>query len=703
MAVIGKIRKQSTLLLVFIGLALAAFIVGDFIKRSPRRQNDIGEIAGETISLGEFSQKLEQNISYTKAQQRKNSLTSQERFRVVDRTWNDFVRQIIMGKEYEAVGLYVSTEELNDMTIGDHPHPAIVSNFSDPNTGKFDKELVKNFLMNFDQLPAEQRNQWRQFEKGLKEDRLNNKFNTLIAKGFYVPNAIAKKQYEDENTKATVKYVAKKYSTVADSLVSPTEADYKKYYEPRKLLYKQDANRDIEYVVYDVKPSAEDKDRLDKEMNEIFEDLKGIELANVPAFINTVSDSRYDSTWKKADQLPFQIDTLKTATPGSIVKPYFNNGAYYLAELVAKSNRSDSLKANHILISYQGLRTADTSIHRTKEEAKMLADSLLAVAKKSPKKFNKLASQFSDDPSAKQNNGDLGWFTDGAMVYNFNEFIQNGKKNEIGVTETPFGYHVIQIADKNQAKEVYRIAMVERKLEPSDKTFQNTYQMASKFAAENRNIDQFNKTVEDEGLNSRTANSVKANAAYIAGLDSPREIIKWAFNENTETGAVSDVFEMDKKYVVAVVSKKKAAGIPPLAEIKDDIKKYVIDEKKGEYLAAQMKGDNLNEIGREINGDVEDVNSISFTSRNIPGFGMENKVIGNIFASKEGALTKAIIGNSAAFKIKVEKIIPATEKEDLSSVKTSLQSDFSMRVNNGYLFRALEDKTEIKDHRILFY
>lgn len=687
----------------FIGFALLAFIIGDYAKRgNSHTQMNIGEVDGEVITNKDFNIAYERNADYVKAQQRKNSLTAQESFRVRQQTWDQMVRTILMDKEFAELHIEVSSEELSDMVTGPNPNPAIVQNFTNPQTGEFDVQIVKNYVNQMANAPAEQRLQWNNFLQSLVEQQKNIKFDNLISKAYYVPNGLAKLTYNDDNTKAKFRYVAARYSDVADSLAVPTESDYKKYYDEHKALYEQDATRDLEYVIFNVNPSQDDKEKLAKEMNEIYNEMKEIDIDAIPSFVNANSDVNYDSSWMKKAQVPVQIDALITeGQVGEVSKPYFTKGSFFVSELMGKEMRSDSLKASHILIAYQGALRANPDVTRTPDQAKALADSLFAVIKKSPKKFDELAKDFSNGPTASKA-GDLGWFTDGQMVPAFNSFVQDGKVNQIGVVPTQFGYHVIKVTGKNKPAESYRIATVERKLAPSDRTYQKTFQEASSFAVKSNDLASFNNTVKEGNFNKRNT-TVRTSSAYIAGIESPREIVRWAFNEKTQVGTVSNVFEDDSKYIVAVVSKKIEKGVLPFEDAIDRFKGIVINQKKGEILAAKMTASDIYEVAKEVNTSVEDVNSITFASRNIPGFGMENKVIGEIFKLKEGELSKPIIGNAATFVIQVEKVTPAPEAKNLDGVKTKLEGNFQRRVGQGYVFKALENTAEIQDNRVTFY
>ena len=175
MALIGNIRKHSALLVIVIGVALAAFVLGDFVKGKPRSTADVGEVNGEEITYQEFNRKFEENIESEKQNQRKENLTAEENFDIRQRTWNQIVYNIIMGEEHDELGLAISSDELFEQVQGKNPHRYILQYFTDPETGQYSPHLVLNFLKQLDQMKTADVQQWLNFERAIKDDRLSTK------------------------------------------------------------------------------------------------------------------------------------------------------------------------------------------------------------------------------------------------------------------------------------------------------------------------------------------------------------------------------------------------------------------------------------------------------------------------------------------------------------------------------------------------
>jgi len=705
MAAIGSIRKHSTFLVIIIGVALAAFVLGDFVKGGGGSRNiNVGEVEGEEITIMDFNSEAEKNIDATMQQQKKDRLSSDEIFTVKEQTWKEEVHRIIMDNEYDALGLTVTSDELFDLIQGPNPHALIKQNFVDPNTKQYDRNLVIQYLQNMESMPDNAKQQWVRFEKYIKDDRLRNKFNSLISKGYYVPKDIARMVYNEKNDKADIDYVAAKFVDVSDSLFNPTDADYASYYKNNKEQYKQKASRDIEYVVFNIIPSAKDIEDSKREMDQIALELK--ETVDVPRFVKVNSDKPYDSSWFAQGSLPVQIDSVMfNSKVGTVSAPYMLNNEFHTARLIAVGHRPDSMQASHILISYVGAYNVLPEVVLTRDQASNLADSLFNVLKRKPAKMEELAKEYSTDPSVAQNNGNLGWFADGNMVHSFNEAVYNTKVGDFTLTETPFGYHIIKVTGKKDLVKKVKVAMVDREIYASDKTYQDTFAKASKIATESDNEEEFNAAVTEQRLNKRKMPVIREMSNYISGLTNPRQIVRWAYNEDTEVGQVSSVFDLENMFVVAVVTKKVEEGYPTVDQIKDRIKLKVYNQLKGEYYTKKMNefdGD-FDKIKANMEVTDKHVVPLFFSSRNLPGFTVENNVIGTVFGMENGNVSQPIIGNAAVFMVKVNDITVASDPGNYSAVIAELKADLEKRVNQDTPYNLLKESLDIVDNRIDFF
>jgi peptidyl-prolyl cis-trans isomerase D len=707
MALIGTIRKHSALAVILIGVAITAFIVSDLFSGKRGGRNSIpsvGTIAGEEITAADYNRRVEDNLEAQRSNQNKENLTVQESFDIRQNTWTQYLNEIIMGKEYEKLGLSVTTEELYDLVQGPRPHSLIRQYFQDPATNQYSPEIVINFLQNLDNMKPEVKKQWLNLEKYIKEDRLTQKYQALVSKGYYVPEAFAAMDYSNKKRSAEIRYVGIRYTTLKDEDVTLTDKDYEAYYEKNKHSYEQENSRDIDYVIFEVLPSAEDRSSTRESVYQIYDDFRN--ASDYVTFVNSTSDTRYDSTWFKKGQLPVSLDSILFSSPvGTFVPPYEENNAWHMARLMDMQSRPDSMKAEHVLIAYQGALRAAETVTRTREQAEKTADSLFNVLNADKTKFQAIAFMLSDDGSAKQNNGDLGWFADGSMIGPFNEAVLKGKIGDVVKVETLFGFHIIKITGKQDPVSKVRVAIVDRSVTPSSKTFQDIYTQASSFAGENNTRTKFETAVTNLGLNKRSATYLKEMGNNIPGIDSPREIIRWAYYEGIETGEVSPVFDVGGSYVVAVLTNIREKGSIPLEQMKENIKTFVLNEKKAAIISEKVRnsGDDIYQIARAFDTKVDTNLTLTFSSRNIPGFGSEFQVLGEIFSMNEGEQSGPIQGNGGVFVVKVDRFYEPPQVADYKVNRDQMLNAFRSRMSGNPMFTALQKKAKIEDNRLLFF
>lgn len=702
MAVLGKIRKHGVLLIVVIGVALAAFVLGDLSKAQSRGPSNVGEINGVEITYKDFSNRLERNMESEKNRTGKTNLSQTEMFYLRQQTWMQFMNEVLMGDEFEKLGLEISSDELFELVQGNNPHPLIRQYFSDPSTGFYDPTVVLTFLQNLDQMDQASVQQWLQFEQAIKNDRQFSKYNSLVTKGYYIPDALAEFDYISNNKVASVKLLAKKYADISDELVNVTEADLKEYYNDNLDLYKLNKEiRGIDYVLFEVQPSVDDRIEVTRQVNELFEEFKT--TADPISFVNAVSDYRYDSTFYKKGELPVQIDeTLFDAQVGTFLEPYIDNEVYNMAKLIDVQNRPDSMRANHILIAYQG--TYGTQIAtRTKERAKAIADSLAVELRRNSNHFDEVAKEISDDPTAKDNGGDTGYFPDMGMVWSFNEAVFTGFPGEIKVVETTFGYHVIEVIGKKGFNKKIRVAVVSRSIEASSETYQDYWTMVSKFAAETDSPEAFELGVDQSGLAKRSAPSLTKETNYIAGVEYPRSIVRWAFDNNTELGNISQIFDFDGTYVVAIINKVDVEGPQPFEAVRELVFTQVNKLKKAEYIKLQIKGlTSLDAIAEKIGIQVKSID-MNLNSAVINLYGFEPKVVGQAFGLEKGTLSDVIQGNGAVYILATSEIRNPEVMGSIALSKIQMQAYFANRVRNNIILTALENASDIQDNRHNFY
>jgi peptidyl-prolyl cis-trans isomerase D len=701
MATLEKLRNRAGVLLaVVIGIALFSFILGDFLKPGKsifaNSEHELAKIAGKSIPYQYYQGKVEEIFEINKLFSGKNNLDEQTNESLREQVWQQIVRENVMDDQYNDLGLALHPDELFDMVQGRNIHPMIQQLFGNPKTGEVNKAAIIQFLKNMDSDPTgRQKLIWLYVENEIKTERIFTKYTNLIRKGLYATSLETKKSLDDKTTKVDFSYTSKPFSSISDSLVNYSQSDIEKYYDAHKQDYEQKASRDIEYVIFPIRPSDEDNKLADDWINKIKSEFQN--ATDPKQFATLNSDTPFDGKNYKDGELPNDYNKWAfVAKPGDMLGPIFDGNSYKLVRLASINFLPDSVRAHHILISPK------EKSQESFNNAKTTADSLLAVIKKGGS-FDKIAKEYSDDPGSKDKGGDIGWFRDGMMVKPFNDACFNGKKGDLVIAETQFGFHIINVVDRGKDIKKVQVAVVERKVNASSKTIQSTFTEASQFAGTNTTRDLFLKAADTKKLTKHIASNLLENDRKIAGLDNPREVVRWAFK--SKKGNVSDVYELGENFVVATLVDIREEGFAPLSQVKDEIRLKVLHDKKGELLSkkiadAKKGAQNIESIAQSIGSRVDQAARVSFASFSIPNVGVEPNVIAEASSSQEGKIIGPIVGNSGVFALSVTAV--NKEDGDLTLEKNRLIGTYASRAYYE-AYEALKKNAEIKDKRSKFY
>ncbi len=697
MAVIGRIRKRVGLLIGFVGVSMILFILGDLVTSNTglmQKNSDIvGKIRGEKVHYQEFEKRYETLTENYKTNTKSENLDQNTLDMLREQTWGMFVNDYILGEEYKKLGVSCSAEELYDMCTGKNPHDQVKQAFTDPKTGQFDANSVVRFLKDLPNREEVVQRQWKTFEDAIRDERIATKYKNIIKSGIFVTTEEAKRNLNETSRTANIRFVKLDYNTIPDSTVKVEDSDLQAYYNENKNKYKQaETIRKIEYVSFDVKPSQDDRQQVYDWMNKKREEFAT--AANDQQFVAQNSDGPIDSSYHPKGSLLPQIDSVAfNSAIGTLIGPFEDAGSLKLWKVASEKMVSDSVKARHILLKIENNDTA---------KAMATADSLKSAIKKGSK-FDALATQFSQDPGSAIKGGDLGWFKPGMMVAPFNDACFNGKKGDMPIVTSQFGVHLIEIMEKGPATRQIQLAVLERKIEPSQKTYDQMYNKANEFASKNTTVEAFNAAIVKEGLNKRIADNLRETDRNIAGLDQPRELIRWAYT--AEKGDISKVFTLGDKYVIATLADIREKGFLPLDAVKDPVTAEVRKQKKAEVLIEKFKkagGTSIDDIASKINVPAADADNISFANGYIPNFGNETAIVGTIFAMKSGQVSQPIKGDNGVAVVMVKSFQEPPATTDYSANIKSVADTRKAR-SDYEVFNALKEKANVEDNRGKFY
>jgi peptidyl-prolyl cis-trans isomerase D len=693
MAVIGKIREKSMLLLIVIGVAMLAFVLGDLFKSGSQffsDGNQIGEIDGVEITAIEFNERLEQAVTSWEMQNGGAAADAEVRASFRDQVWNEIIQEKVLGSQFTELGISVSPEELFDMVQGNDPHPQVRQAFTDPNTGVFNPTQVLQFLKSLETMPVDNRNQWLLFEDGIQKERVATKYNNLLVKGMYATNSMLKRTYKEQNEQRNLKFVVKRYNTVNDSTVDVTKEELKAYYEEHKSEYKQDESRDIEYVKFEVTPSEIDREDALKWINETLAEFKITD--NDSSFVEFNSEIPFDASYLGEQEMPFGLDSsFFHSEIGTIVGPVEENGAYILTKLSKIKMVPDSVKARHILLK-TAQQPTDTLLKAKLDSVKLEIEN--------GADFAAIAKEMSEDVGSAIEGGDLGWFRAGQMVPEFNDACFDGAAGDIVIVQTQYGYHLIEVLEQSEKVKKIQLARVIRRIIPSNETFDAVFAQASAFYSSNSTTEAFKKATETDKFTKFLAPEVKVADKNVQGLQNVREMVRWAFNN--EKGSVSAPFQFENIFVVAHLSEVREDGTATMEQVEIQVELGAKKKKKAAQFIEEMKGaTSLDDLATKINGKVETAPNVNFAAYAIPGMGQELRVNGMASTLKQGEMSIPIEGQTGVFVIMVESVTPAAEVTDYSAIKTQMEQSYAGL--SGIAFEALKNKFEVVDKRYKFY
>jgi len=708
MAILGQIRSKSIFLIIVIGLALFAFVIsGVFDGKGYQAQQPVGVINGEEVLIEDFRGQvdfLERNYN-------------QQGMVAVNNVWNQRLRSEILRQQFEISGIQSGKDHLQNILKNN-------STFnSDPQflneAGMFDIDKFKTLIIELKTTNPEAYEQWKSQEKIFESQSNEQIYLNLVNAGVNYTQADGKFEYTLQNDNVDIEYIQIPYSSVEDSLISYSQSDLKKYINNNEDEFKVNSSRDIEYVIFEEKPSFEDekavKNRLSKFLKESkeFNEVSKLEeitpslttAKNIKEFINEYSESSFDSIYLPKGSLPADhANLLFNLNIDQTYGPYLD-GEYFKISRMLDKKIGGSVRASHILVAYKGSKNANPNVSRSKNEAKKEANNILRKIRKSPKSFTELAFEFSDGPS-KSRGGDLGFIQDGNMVKPFNDFIFSKRIGSTGVVETDFGFHVIKVVAKD---DLVLLASITEKNVPSDATSDKVFNSATKLEMSLSKDEDLNTLSSKENYTVKTVNGIQILDNDFPGLKDQRRIVQWLFTESTN---VSDFkrFDLPKGgYLIAQVTKIVDEGLSNVQDVSYKVLPMVLKSKKADFIIS--KNDNslsLEEIA-EINGtEVRKALALNQKNATITGSGLEPLVIGASFGTNINETSDFIIGENGIYKLKVIK------RKDTNTNSDSIDSNFIISYKNQLLnlnrtssfarvYESLKENAEVTDNRSVYY
>lgn len=708
--ILSRIRSRVGILVGIVFLALFAFILTDMIGSgggSGVSNTDIGEINGEGISLIAFNNKVEEYKG-------DRTLSEQELTQIQEGVWQEMIDKHVYEPEYDALGLSITNDELAEQMMGNAPSQYMNQYFQDRQTGMISPQFsgpdgnlsgvkIRAFVK---EMTPEQETQWAAIEKDMRKFLMREKYNQLIRKGTYVTSAQAKHEYLDESNKYNFKFIVKRYSDIADSTIAVTDEELQTYYQANTYKFKQrDAQRAIEYVTFDIFPSAQDISDQRTDMEEIMPKFKeGKKAKDDSLFVLANSDDgMYAKQNLRGGTFPVGSDSafLKAAI-GDVLGPFNQGDNISIFKITGQSTSADSAKVRHILISYKGAASSAPEITRTEAQSKAKADSLQKAIKRGAK-MEDLVEKFTDDPGSKAGNkGDYGWFTpESGFVQPFKDAGFNNNKGDVVVVKTDFGYHVIQVLDKTAPSRKVEVVAVNRKVSASENTIRTLYNTAAEFSGTNSTGETFDAAVKKDNMNVLKAGEIQENSKYINGVENAREVIRWMYDEEATVGMVSQPFLSGERYIVAKLSKILEKGTKPFEDCREICELEVRKQKKAAMFTEELnkvKGATLDIWAANSKLTAQPGANVTFAAPYVQGAGYEGDVIAMLSTMKPGVVSAPIKGTMGVYVVVLESAVPAEPLVDVKGQQTRLMQGVASRAD-GAAGDVLREEANILDNR----
>ena len=666
MATLQKIRNHGVVLLIIVGAAMLAFILGDFLNSGSsffhRDREYVGEIAGHKVHYTDYEAARERLTEVYKIESGRSDFDEETTTQIRNQVWQMMLMDYTLQAQAKEIGMDVTADELSELCIGAEPHQIIRSRraFFDEN-GQFSRDNLVRFLHSIDNAGEDNQSDnlrqaqtyWLYWENAVRLTRMQEKYTELVKNLITANKLDAKYAFDARQQSVDVKYVMRPYSAVADSLVKVSSSDIKALYNKQKQLYKQTPNRSLEYVTFDIKPSQEDFQATEKLMNDLKQEFATTD--DIALVVNTNSDLMYDGRNYSETTVPEMYKDFafgKNAHKDAVTDITFEDDTYRMARLMECGySMPDSVQLK-LIAAEEG-----------------------------------------------QEDRELGWFTESMLQKQIADPAFSGKKGTRFTVAAGLGEQTFEIMDVAKATPKVKLAIMERKVTPSSRTYSVLYNEAKQFVVNNQTEDLFRGAAAEAGMNMRPAYGLNKNTDKVGDLKSSRPIVRWAFE--AKEGQVSDVFECGDKFVVALLTEINEDEYRPVKDVQGELTLKATNHKKAELIRKDMAGLNsLEEAAQKFNTTVQNAEGVSLSSYRLGNGGSEPAVIGTALAINANTMSAPVEGRNGMYML-------------IAGEKKTAEGNFDeqtevQQLNNRYaylpyqLINMVEDKSEVVDNRYNF-
>lgn len=664
MTTLQRIRNHGALLIAVVGIAMLAFILGDFLNSGSsffhRSRENVAVIEGNEIHYTEYEAANEQLTEVYKLETGRSDFDEEMTNQLRNQVWSMLVMDYTMRAQAEKIGMDITADELKELCVGETPHQIISSRryFMDEN-GQFNRDIVKNWIQTINQEGEEAedaniqqaKTYWMYWEKALRITYMQEKYTTLLQHMLKANSLEAKYAFDARQNGVSIEYIMQPYFAVADSLVSVNEKDIKTLYKKNKEQYKQTPNRAIKYIAFDIVPSEDDFKAEEALMNSLKEDFQTAE--DITLVVNTNSDIMYDGFDYSESTIPAQFKAFafaKNAKAGDCTDILFENNTYAMARIMQCGySMPDSVELKAII------------------------------------------------PEGEDQ--ELGWFTADRLPKNIAEKAFTTKRGGQFTIAQGMGELTYEVMEVSAATPKVKLAILSRSVTPSSKTYSAIYNNAKQFIVANPTLEAMETAAQEAGITVVPQYNLTATTDKVGQLKSSRPIVRWTFE--AKEGQVSDVFECGQQFIVAAVAEVNDNEYRSLESVRAELTYEATTNAKAAYIKEQLKGvETLAAAAEKLGQSIQSVERVSLADTRLGNAGMEPTVIGTAIALGENQLSQPIQGNMGVFLVQTGMAINTNEEFNAEIEKAQLATRFAYLPYQA--MQIMEDKADIEDNRANF-
>ena len=694
MAVLEKIRVKFGLgASIIIALGLLSFIIDPSeitsAFQSMSNKNDVGSINGKSVSYVDFQQQVEDLTDINESLTGASAQNADQQKQLRDQAWTEDIYKYLFLKRAKAAGLNVGNEEMVDLTTGNDISPIISQIFQGENGDV--AANVRNFVQSLssDQT-GKMRSVWNYLQNSVYNQQYYEKYASLFAASNFENPLMMKRAIAENNNTTDVNFVMIPFGYQQDSTIKVSDSEIKSYYDSHKKLFRQQASRDMEYVVYEVKPSQSDIAAAKKALSDVLPEFAS--TTNLKSFILKNSDRSYSEYWNKPGDLKTvsaDIDNFVWSGAEGVSDIYANGDNFYAARVIDTKTVPDSVYVRHIL--FQG------------SDADAKADSVLAVLKAGTESFSNLAAQYSSDSqsAADGERGNLGWLTQNYMFPGM-ESVLTAKTGVPYIVRTQYGTHIVEVTKTTEPIVKKQVAILEKDAQPSKETFNSVYSEANKFAAiAGHKYAGYKAAVDSLHVYSHPRNNMLMSTEQLGSIDDAKEVTRWVFDN--KPGKVSDIITVSNNFfVIATVKGVHKDGFATVDEVSAQIKEKLYYDKLAEKTAAEIKSKiagmtDLQAIAEKLNSSVSSQSGVTFA--NMGAAQLDPKFIGALSVAPVGKICGPVAGSIGVYVFEVTG-------RDTGSFYTEDDAKARKNQENQYLSQMIipvMSQDAVKDNRDRFY